>query len=406
MFNLPAIKEQSEKYDSFYLYEESIILSYTQMLRRAFENVDFLYSIKANPHPLVVKTVFSQGFGADAASLNEVLLSSSLGLPKEKILYSAPGKSKKDISEALGQCVLIADSLNEIRAIDEIAQQKGITAEIGIRINPDFTFYSQTGTPSKFGIDEKVVFENASLLNGYQHVQITGIHVHSRSQELKAELILGYYENMLAFAEKAEQQLGITLQYINMGSGIGVPYAPDEKPIDIDALGKEASKLFCDYHTRHKDTNIIIETGRFAVCKCGVYATKVLDKKTSYGKTFVLLSNTLNGFIKPSLAQIVSSYTSDEKPASSEPLFTGAGAHEIIALGSQSEQECVTLGGNLCTAMDVIAKDITLPKLEIGDMVVITNAGSYAAAISPMQFSSQTPPAQLFLSKDGQVLNA
>ena len=89
MFNMPAIKEQSQKHDSFYLYDESIILSYTKMLRNAFANVDFLYSIKANPHPLVVRTVFSQGFGADAASLNEVLLSGSQGLIKEKIFLRA-----------------------------------------------------------------------------------------------------------------------------------------------------------------------------------------------------------------------------------------------------------------------------------------------------------------------------
>ena len=405
MFNKQVVLEQTKKFDSFYLYDESKILEYTGQLKQDFEDVEFLYSIKTNPNPMIIKTIFSQGFGADAASIGEVLLGGEYGLPKNKIYYSAPGKSKRDISEAMEISVIIADSISEIMKIQELAQEKGIVAEIGIRLNPDFTFYNHAGIPSKFGIDEKIVFEKSSLLEGLSNIKIIGIHVHSRSQELDAEVLKKYYENMFALANSVQEKLNISLQFINLGSGLGIPYSSQDKPLDTIALGKATSELIKIFKEKLPHSAIFIETGRFAVSKSGVYVTKVLDKKTSYGKTFVILHNTLNGFIRPSLVQFVANYSQDAKPMASEPLFTSIDAFDFITLNGECEQEVVTLVGNLCTAIDVIAKDILMPKLKLDDVVVITNAGSYAAAISPMQFSSLVPPAQLFLSKNGEVID-
>jgi diaminopimelate decarboxylase len=354
---------------------------------------------------MLLKTAFSQGFGADAASLGEVILAQKYGLPKNQIYYSAPGKSKEDISEAMDISVIVADSISEILRIQELAQEKGIVAEIGIRLNPDFTFNSSYGLPSKFGIDAKTVLENASLLKGLSNIKIIGIHVHSRSQELDAEVLKKYYENMFALAKSIQEKLSISVQFINLGSGLGIPYSLHDKPLDTELLGKAVSELINVFKENLPQVDIFIETGRFAVGKSGVYATKVLDKKTSYGKTFVILNNTLNGFIRPSLARLIENYSQDANPEGSEPLFTSVDAFDFIALNDECEQETVTLVGNLCTATDIIAKDILMPKLEIDDVVVITNAGSYAASISPMQFSSLVPPAQLFLSKNGEVID-
>lgn len=405
MFNKQVVLEQAKKFDSFYLYDENKILEYTGRLKLDFEGVGFLYSIKTNPNPMLLKTVFSQGFGADAASLGEVILGQKYGLPKNQIYYSAPGKSKKDISEAMDISVIVADSISEILRIQELAQEKGIVAEIGIRLNPDFTFYSSYGLPSKFGIDAKTVFENASLLKGLSNIKIIGIHVHSRSQELDAEVLKKYYKNMFALAKSVQEKLSISVQFINLGSGLGIPYSLRDKPLDTELLGKAVSELINVFKENLPHVDIFIETGRFAVGKSGVYATKVLDKKISYGKTFVILNNTLNGFIRPSLARLIENYSQDANPAGSEPLFTSVDAFDFIVLNDECEQETVTLVGNLCTAADIIAKDILMPKLEIDDVVVITNAGSYAASISPMQFSSLVPPAQLFLNKNGEVID-
>ena len=119
-----AVLEQSKKYNSFYIYDQNTILEYTKRLKESFEGIKFLYSVKNNPYINVVKTVFDQGFGADAASLNEVLLSEKLGLKENEIYYSAPGKTENDIKEALGKAVITADSLNEIELINKAAQEK------------------------------------------------------------------------------------------------------------------------------------------------------------------------------------------------------------------------------------------------------------------------------------------
>lgn len=136
-----------------------------------------------------------------------------------------------------------------------------------------------------------------------------------------------------------------------------------------------------------------------------MYVTTVLDKKISYGKTYIIVKNTLNGFIRPSMARMVEKYASEILPEPSEPLFTCKDAFEFITLKENIDMEKVTLVGNLCTATDSIVEDINLSRLECGDVIIITNAGSYAAVLSPMQFSSQEKPVELFMTKNGEVLD-
>lgn len=405
MKNRDVILQQAEQYNSFYLYDEATIRTYTQALKEHFPNITFLYSLKTNPFKPVVQTVFSEGFGADAASLAEVQLSSHLGLPKNMVQYSAPGKLKADIEAALDKAIIIADSLHELQLIEEIAAAQNKTVSIGVRINPNFTFTADKGTPSKFGIDEEVLFAHTDFLQNLNHVEIIGIHVHLRSQELNAQIIKSYYEKMFTLAQKVQQHLAPSLQFVNMGSGLGIPYAEKDSALDITYLGAETTKLANQFKQHFPNINIFIETGRYAVGKSGIYATKAIDIKESGGTKFVILNNTLNGFIRPSLAQLVMHYSHDENPAGSEPLFTSKDAFTFQVLNDATEQETVTLVGNLCTATDVIAKSITLPKMELNDVIVINNAGSYAAVISPMQFSSLVPPAQLFLSANGYILS-
>ncbi|MBR6015380.1 MAG: diaminopimelate decarboxylase, partial [Firmicutes bacterium] len=138
-----------------------------------------------------------------------------------------------------------------------------------------------------------------------------------------------------------------------------------------------------------------IESGRYAPGPSGIYVTKVMDKKASYGKTFVLLKNTLNGFMRPSAAKMMNKFCAEEPAFSWEPMFTGLHSFQFKALEEGGETEKVNLAGNLCTGTDLIAEDIEMPRLEVGDIVYITNAGAYAASFSPMQFSSQERPAQV-----------
>lgn len=401
-FNEDVVKEQAKRYDSFYLYDESQIVARTRELKEYFPNILFLYSIKCNSNANVLRSVFSQGFGADVASAGEVRKALAAGLEKENIYYSAPGKSIEDIESTIKSSILIADSVDEIKRIQIVAEQMNFIAEIGLRINPGFSFYNGKGISSKFGVDEEQAIAFIKE-NDFPNIKITGIHVHLRSQELNADILATYYENILHLAKRIQDINAAPLSFVNMGAGMGIQYAAEDVPLDIGKLSKAVDTALDTFRNTFPDTRIIIETGRYIVGKAGVYVTKVADRKVSCGKTYILLKNTLNGFIRPSLARLIAHHSSEQSPKGSEPLFTNIAAFQFHALIGKKPFEQVNLVGNLCTATDVIAEDITMPHLEYDDIVVITNAGAYAAVLSPMQFSTQPPPAELFLNLNGKI---
>ncbi|NLW41774.1 MAG: diaminopimelate decarboxylase, partial [Tissierellia bacterium] len=145
MIEKDIILKLAEDHDSFYLYDENEILNSIERLKNSFKGVYFLYSIKANPNLRILDSIFSQNIGADAASLEEVLMSHERGVSKDDLQYSAPGKSEKDIRESIEVATIIADSFHEIDLISKVAQNMNLTARIGIRINPNFTFHSDMG---------------------------------------------------------------------------------------------------------------------------------------------------------------------------------------------------------------------------------------------------------------------
>lgn len=392
--NHTLLRELLSQYDSYYLYDEAGIRAAISRLQAGFPGARFLYSVKCNPAGKVLDTIFSTGVGADAASLWEVEAALARGVSPDLIHYSAPGRPEADLRRAYGRCVMIADSPRDIAIIADEAARRGQTAEIGVRINPDFTFTSDHGISGKFGMDEEV-FLAADL----SHVRITGIHVHAKSQELNADTLAGYYRNMFALVDRVQRHVGHSLTYANFGSGLGVPYLKEEHELDISALGAQFQSLLEEFHSRYPQTQICIETGRYLTCKQGVYVTKVLDKKVSRGKTYILLNSTLNGFVRPAVSQMMRGLNATP----CEPMFTHEDAFQFIPLTENTDTETITLCGNLCTAADTIAHNITLSRLEIGDGVAMTNAGSYAAVLSPMQFACLTPPAQLLLAADGSV---
>lgn len=405
MKNQNIIYQQANEYDSFYLYDEAEILQSIQDLNHHFPNVKFLYSIKTNANPHVVNCILSNDFGVDAASVAEVFMGKLENVSQRDIQYSAPGKTKKNIEDTIDKCTIIADSLTEIRLIDSIAKSQNMIVKIGVRLNPDFSFDTLKGTPSKFGIDEEQFFESMCEISALTNIEIVGLHIHIKSQELDAMKLSNYYENILILAQKVQDMVGNPLEFINMGSGIGIPYELTDNKVDIKTLAERTQQLIKSFSQTLKDTQIFIETGRYVVGKSGVYVTKVLDKKKSYGKNYVILNNTLNGFIRPSIAQLITKYARDEKLVASEPLYTTKNPSQIIVLNKSETTETVDLVGNLCTTTDIVASNVELPCLEIGDIVIFTNAGSYAAVLSPMQFSSQIPPKELFLTIDGKVIH-
>ena len=381
--------------DAYYLYDEAVILENLQILRKTFPDFRFFYSAKTNPNRHILETLLANGCGIDAASAGEVRLAESFGVAKENISYSAPGKTDDDIRLSLPHCRLIADSVGELSRIDRIAGEIGGGFEIGIRINPAFGMNTEAGGPSQFGID----YELLESLPELQNAEITSIHTHIQSQNLGWETLARYYENVFSLAAELKTR-GFAIRIINFGSGCGIVYDEScQTPLDMEALGTAVRELTSRYAGIADE--LIIEPGRYLVGNAGVFRTRIIDRKVSRGKTYLIASGGMNGFLRPAAANIAKLYGPVSRGA--EPLISCEHPCRISVLNNSSETEEVTVTGNLCSGFDVFARDIVLPKAEVGDYLEFSNAGSYACTLSLREFASQPKVREFFQTVSGEV---
>lgn len=387
----------------FYLYDESVVGERLDALLRAFPSYEFLYSVKANPFPPLARFIFGRGAGADAASAAEVELAAGMGLAPGRILYSSPGKTRDDIERAHDKAVIVADSLNELRLLDRFADERGIRLSVGARINPDFTMTGDKGASGKFGIDEDAFLAAGNPLRTAKNLRFAGLHVHVRSQVLDESLLRAYYGRVFNLAAKCSEAFGHAPEFVNFGGGLGIPYSPvTDRALDIPALGAACERLR-ESHPGFSGVRLCVETGRFPTCDAGWYVTPVVDVKESRGVKYVVVRNGLNGFLRPVVSELIAAARhGDCAGFAAEPLFTVRDAFALSLNGKSGNEEKVTVVGNLCTAADVLASGIMLPRAEVGDLLVVSKAGSYAYPLSPTQFSSHAPPRQVYIAANGE----
>lgn len=380
-----------------YVYRKSILLQQAKQLRQ-LKDMDILYSVKTNPFPPILRTLAELGFGADAASAAEVTRSIEAGFPPERIYYSAPGKTKDDLLAAWGQCHLIADSLHELNLCSEIAVQRKETVSVGLRLHPPFSPDGTEAGPSKFGIEWAQFLEQKDFIRRLPGISVEGIHIHLRSQMLDAQKLAALEENILRLALRTEELLSHPLSYVNLGSGIGIPYDDTlDTTFDFAFFRKKMEELADRFHKNTK-ARLLMESGRFLVGECGAYLTEITDIKTSCGKTYYIVKNGANGFFRPVLSQLLG-----KEHAPAEPFYTHAAPSQVLLLAEREGRETVDIVGHLCTAQDVLASDVTLPKAEIGDRLLFSHAGSYGYSLSPVLFSSHPLSEQIWLEEETEV---
>lgn len=388
---------------SCYIYDERLIRAQCRKLKASLPAFDFLYSIKTNPFPAVIERIRQEGFGADAASAQEVELSIQNGMSPENIYYSSPGKTESDLAQCFEKCVLIADSLSEIAKIDEEAKRRQQVVKIGIRINPDFSMDSDSGVPSKFGIDIEQVEALELMLGACSSVKVSGIHIHIKSQVLDFEKLGRYYLKCFEIAKRISKLPKTTIEYINFGSGIGAVYdAFQDAPVDLVELSKMLDGMILE-NQNTLGARLFIETGRFVTCNAGTFYTRILDIKHSNGKKYLIVQHGMNGFLRPAIANLLQKNAGDADLPGQEPLYTSNHAFTFEVLNNAASKEVVTIVGNLCTALDVLGENVEVTVAEIGDLIAVSNAGSYAYSLSPLMFSSHGLPSQFIRRADGQI---
>jgi diaminopimelate decarboxylase len=294
---------QAARYGSFFLLSEQKIADRARQLKKDFPNAEFLYSIRTDPAPGIVRCILHQGFGAAASSLNEVMLAHNLGVHPRRILYSAPGKSRRDIEEALDISTVVADSEQEIELIGQIAEARNTAAVIGLRINPDFTFTSGTGVPSKLGIDAALAMDKLPEWKSKHNIRLAGIQVSVREQMPDTEMLAKYYERVFTLAESFEEKAGDALDFLDPGCVIGVSCGTSDRPPDTAEAGL-CEKEFADrFAEKSPGTRILLETGSHILENCGRFVTKVMDRKESMEKPLSFCTMHQAAFSVPATAQ-------------------------------------------------------------------------------------------------------
>lgn len=394
-----------------YVYEEDVIAKQVATLQEALPDFEIFYSLKTNPHPQICRFMSRQGLGADAASAGEVRKAVDAGFACRNILYSSPGKTPADIENTLGKALLVADSYNELAMINAIGQKRGERIAVSLRINPAFQIGMgvspaiTAGAASKFGVDEESLLPNRHFIDTLESIEITGIHVFLRSQVLGDDAIYQYFKRVLEIASFCQEKMGWSLSLIDFGGGLGVPYSPTDQPLDWNTLGQKMKELVTrqDFAGEEKP-RLIVESGRFLVAQAGSFVTQVVDVKTSRGQKFVIVHGGLSGFLRPSVTNLVSLIASKDIGRSFEPLFTAQSAHlPCIPAKAGEPAEPITIVGNLCTSMDVMARDVYLPDPQVGDIVCFSNAGAYGYSLSPSDFAGHPRPREIYLNADGLI---
>lgn len=387
-----------------YIYDEAMIRAQAKTLLSAVKGFDFLFSIKTNPFLPLVRVLAAAGIGADAASAGEVDISLAAGMPKTDIYYSAAGKTRQDLIQAWGKCMLTADSIGEVERIDALAKEKGETVEIGVRINTRFNMDGGAAGPSKFGVCEEDLPLLSEKLKTLKNVRIVGIHTHVKSQVLDAIKLAACYESCFALAKRVNEMEGFSVRFVNFGGGVGVVYDQTrERPLDF-ALLSAATDRIARENAKSLKARLIIESGRFLVNEAGTYYTRVEDVKLSRGKKFVVVTGGVNGFFRPAALFMLRTAKPEGELPPVEPLFTEEHAFAFGVLGAEGRaEEIVELTGCLCTAADVLASNLRLPACAVGDIVTISNAGAYACTLTPQLFSSHPAPGQYLLRPDGSL---
>jgi diaminopimelate decarboxylase len=363
-----------------YIYDRNQIKNNIIALKTLLpKKIKLHYAIKANPMPNLVAHAANYLDGLDVASHQELLTALSTGIEPGKVSIAGPGKTEKSLLAAIISGVVInVESKTELVRIQKIASLHKKQANVAFRINPDFELkgaaMKMSGGPKQFGIDAEVFAETFSMVNE-QSINFVGFHIFSGSQNLSVDALLESYRKALELAFVLSEQINVLPKQINIGGGIGVSYHSGQVPVDIKSLCLGLHELLDELATKLVDTEVHLELGRFLVANAGMYLCKIVDIKESRGKTFWVCDGGMHHHLANSgnLGQVF---------RKNYPVFL---ANCIDSTLTQH----VDIVGPLCTPLDIIASNISLPMGEIGGYVAVMLSGAYGASASPQGFLSQ-----------------
>lgn len=373
----------------FHIYDEKAIRQNAKALHQAFSwNSGFkeYFAIKATPNPVILDILKQENCGVDCASLTELMMAEKTGFVGEEIMFSSNVTAAEEFVYAKKLGAII--NLDDISHIDFLEEHAGIPETVCCRYNPggDFKIHNQVMDRPQ---DAKYGFTKEQLFAGYKKLKEKGakrfgVHAFLASNTLGNEYYPVLAKELFETAAELKEQTGIELSFINLSGGIGIPYKPEDKPADILQIGEGVKKAYNDVlvPARLGDIDIFTELGRFMLGPYGQLVATVRHIKNIY-KDYVGLDACAANLMRPAMY--------------------GA-YHHITVSGKENNPatELYDVTGSLCENNDKFAIDRKLPKIEVGDKVVIHDTGAHGFAMG-YNYNGKLRSAELLLKEDGTV---
>jgi diaminopimelate decarboxylase len=367
-----------------FVYDLAMIAARIARLRAAMPaHLGIHYAIKANPFAPLLAAMVERVDGFDVASEGELAAAMRAGMTAERISFAGPGKRSRELEAAIraGATINLESEREADRALSA-AEALGLTPRLAVRVNPDFDLKGSGmrmgGGAKPFGIDEARVVPLVRRLAA-AGAEYRGLHIFAGSQSLDAGAIVETQANTVALARRIDCQSGTPAPLVNLGGGFGVPYFAGDAALDVEAIGAALAEQIGDEPPRYA-----IELGRWIVAEAGVYLTRIVDRKQSHGKTFLVTDGGLHH-------QLAASGNFGTVVRRNYPVAVAT------RFGAPAEDE-VNVVGCLCTPLDRLADDAMLPAADVGDVVAIFLAGAYGATASPAAFLGHAAPIEIAVS--------
>lgn len=372
----------------FYAYDRGLLSQRVSELRAALPaEVRLHYAMKANPMPAVVQHMVRLVDGIDVASGGELKIALDAGADPMEISFAGPGKSADELVQAVAAGILInVESPRELPILSDASARLGVPARVAVRVNPDFEIKGSRmrmgGGSKQFGVDVEQV---ASVLEeiGARRLEFEGFHLFAGSQNLDARSICEAQRRAVELAIRLAESAPNTVKSLNLGGGFGIPYFPGEQPLDLQAAGEGMQAVVAEARRAFPEAKLIIELGRYLVGEAGVYVCRIVDRKVSRGRVFLVTDGGLHH-------QLAASGNFGQVIRRNYPVAIGTrmGAPDL---------ETVSVVGPLCTPLDLLAEQMPLPAAGPGDLVVVFQSGAYGYSASPRDFLSHPHPPEVLV---------
>jgi diaminopimelate decarboxylase len=390
----PFTKEQLEqiiqKYPTpFHIYDEKAIRGFARKLNSVYawnEGFKEYFAIKATPNPYIMKILRSEGLGIDCSSLAELELAERVGMRGEEIMFTSNDTPAEEFIKATKLGAII--NLDDITHIPYLEKCSGLPEIICFRYNPgslkDGNMIIGQPEEAKFGFTREQLFEGYRMMRD-KGVKRFGLHTMVASNELDFNYFAETAEILFELIVDISKTLNIHFEFVNLGGGIGIPYKPEQSPVDLDAMSKSIQNLYNELIIANgiNPLKIFFESGRAITGPYGYLVSKVLHIKNTY-KKYAGLDASMSNLMRPAL-------------------YNAYHHISVVGKGQMSHQTLYDLTGSLCENNDKFAINRLLPELETGDIVVIHDTGAHGHSMG-FNYNGKLKSAELLLREDGEVV--